>query len=290
MNRICPTRSVVPLAAVALLLAAAPGRAQYPGGYRPPGAYPPNNRIGLAPANAYQPGVTTAGGFHAGTGVRGTVPYGYVPNYSGRGTGHSPLRNYAYSPNYSYGYVPRYNLGYYPGNFGVYTPGYVPGLYGSPYYPTYNYTSAPDNYSYYSYAPGSYSTYNYWPDYYLHAYSLLDSLNAANAAGRYQPVYPSTDAPEAPAPPPTGEARLDVRVPAGAELWVEGKRMSQTGEYRQFVSPPLEPGKDYAYRMRVRWIENGREVERTRDVVVRPGDQLDVDLTRPDVRMPPAER
>src|SRR5262249_40914799 len=35
--------------------------------------------------------------------------------------------------------------------------------------------------------------------------------------------------------------RINVRVPADAEVWVEGAKTTQTGTRRTFVSPPLDP-------------------------------------------------
>lgn len=76
-------------------------------------------------------------------------------------------------------------------------------------------------------------------------------------------------------------AEIEVRLPAGADLWFEGVRTTQTGTYREFVSPPLAPGRDYAYELRASWREGGREVSRTRRVRVRAGDRLDVNFLTP---------
>jgi uncharacterized protein (TIGR03000 family) len=76
-------------------------------------------------------------------------------------------------------------------------------------------------------------------------------------------------------------AYLDVRVPAGAELWFEGRKTRQAGARRTFWSPPLAPGRRYAYTVTVRWEEGGRVREQTRVVEVRAGARLSVDLMRP---------
>jgi uncharacterized protein (TIGR03000 family) len=80
----------------------------------------------------------------------------------------------------------------------------------------------------------------------------------------------------------TNRVAVEVRVPAGAELWFEGKRTSQTGAVRQFVSPPLTPGSTYAYQVRARWLENGQPVERSREIKVRAGERLTIDLRSPE--------
>lgn len=67
-------------------------------------------------------------------------------------------------------------------------------------------------------------------------------------------------------------ARIDVQVPADAEVWIEDAPTAQTGPERHFVSPPLLRGRRYAYQLRARWTENGKAVEQTRDLVVRAGE------------------
>ena len=48
-------------------------------------------------------------------------------------------------------------------------------------------------------------------------------------------------------------ARVEVRLPADAELWFEGQKTAQTGTDRSFHSPELQPGQDYVYNVRARW-------------------------------------
>src|SRR5712664_2259307 len=53
---------------------------------------------------------------------------------------------------------------------------------------------------------------------------------------------------------------INISVPADAEIWFDRARTTQKGEFRQFVSPPLTPGRDYFYDIKARWTENGKEV------------------------------
>jgi uncharacterized protein (TIGR03000 family) len=112
--------------------------------------------------------------------------------------------------------------------------------------------------------------------YYLRPYSPEPSLTPQN------PTVPATNVPPGdlplvprprrePAPPPPEPAEIEVRVPAGAELWFNGEKTTQTGSVRQFRSPPLEPGARYAYDIKARWTENGKEVERTLHVPLTAG-------------------
>jgi uncharacterized protein (TIGR03000 family) len=78
--------------------------------------------------------------------------------------------------------------------------------------------------------------------------------------------------------PAQDSAKLDVRVPADAVVWVEGQKTAQTGADRVYVSPPLEPGKEYLYDVKARWERGGKPVERTRTVRVRAGQRVPVEF------------
>jgi uncharacterized protein (TIGR03000 family) len=77
-------------------------------------------------------------------------------------------------------------------------------------------------------------------------------------------------------PPAASTARTETAVliahlPEQAAFWVEGTRTQSTGRTRYFQSPPLQPGRKYAYRVRAVWIEDGRIVSQTRMVPVQAG-------------------
>jgi uncharacterized protein (TIGR03000 family) len=74
---------------------------------------------------------------------------------------------------------------------------------------------------------------------------------------------------------------LEVRVPADAEIWIEGAKTMQRGVVRQFISPPLEPDRDFTYEIKAIWWVNGQERTETRNVNVRAGNVVRVDLSRP---------
>jgi uncharacterized protein (TIGR03000 family) len=89
-----------------------------------------------------------------------------------------------------------------------------------------------------------------------------------------------------------GSVRLTVRVPAEAEIFVDGVATKQAGSTRKFVSPPLTAGQDFTYELTARWTENGREVVQTRRVNVTAGDRRVVDFTQADTETiaPPKPR
>jgi uncharacterized protein (TIGR03000 family) len=83
----------------------------------------------------------------------------------------------------------------------------------------------------------------------------------------------------APNSPLPNVAFLNVRVPSeDAEVWVGGEKTQQEGTWRQFVSPQLNPDKNYTYEVRARWTENGKPVEKTREVSVQANGVSTVDF------------
>ena len=83
--------------------------------------------------------------------------------------------------------------------------------------------------------------------------------------------------PPGPSEPATA-ATLELHVPPGAEVWVMGEKTRLTGTARQFVSPPLEPGRSYTYDVKARWNEGSRPVEQTRKVRVKAGKRVEVEF------------
>jgi uncharacterized protein (TIGR03000 family) len=76
-------------------------------------------------------------------------------------------------------------------------------------------------------------------------------------------------------------AAVEVRLPDGAELWFDGVATSLAGDRRVFATPPLRQGLTYRYEVQVRWREAGQEVVRGEHVIVRAGETVVIDFTRP---------
>ncbi len=74
---------------------------------------------------------------------------------------------------------------------------------------------------------------------------------------------------------------LTLQVPAQAEILFDGQKMTQTGTFRQYISPPIDPAGKYAYEITAKWMENGQQHTETRKIDVRAGQRLVVDLTKP---------
>jgi uncharacterized protein (TIGR03000 family) len=140
---------------------------------------------------------------------------------------------------YGWGY-PGYGGGYYDGGYYAPTYGTVPYYYGDSYMPSM--ASVPQTSGNQSFYP---------PD--------------ANYGGYSQPT--------------NNTAAIDMKVPANAKVWFNGKETSQTGPNRHFVTPPLEPGKTFSYEVKASWTgSDGQPVTRTRDVQVQANQPTMVNL------------
>jgi uncharacterized protein (TIGR03000 family) len=175
------------------------------------------------------------------------------------------------------GYAPYYTWSGYSGSLPRYW-GYYPSYYGyNPYYYSY--------YPYYnSYYPTSYpSYYTYTPSYAVPqavvptpAYTTPQATVSTPTSSTYQSLYPPSSAVRT---PPSNEATVVVRTAPDARIWFNGVETTQAGANRTFGTPELQPGTSYSYDVTVRWMENGKEMQRTRKVAVSPGEKVEVDLT-----------
>jgi uncharacterized protein (TIGR03000 family) len=71
-------------------------------------------------------------------------------------------------------------------------------------------------------------------------------------------------------------ALINVSVPADAMIWFESAQTTQTGNFRQFISPPLTPGQEFTYNIQVKWNGAGSEVTRSRRITVHAGDIINL--------------
>lgn len=143
--------------------------------------------------------------------------------------------------------------------------------------PYYSYGWYPYRYSY-PYV-NNYYYYDYGVPYYGNAYRY-EGYNPDYVSGYYNPDierstggYDNSDMERS-----ADRVTLEVRVPDGADVWIDGHQTRQRGTIREFQSPPLQPGQDYRYEVRASWMEDGRRVDRTKEVAVRAGERVSVDM------------
>jgi uncharacterized protein (TIGR03000 family) len=73
-------------------------------------------------------------------------------------------------------------------------------------------------------------------------------------------------------------ARVVVKLPASARLWVDQVPCPLEGTERSFDTPALEPGQRYVYTLRVEVERDGRPVQETRRVPLVAGQRVEVNF------------
>jgi uncharacterized protein (TIGR03000 family) len=145
---------------------------------------------------------------------------------------------------------------------------------------------------------GGYYYESYWhgynPGYYARRYSappvfVVPSKMAPSAMPYVYYVPPVVAPPKANRAPPImirdvigagspapadASAQIELQVPADAQVFFDGEKTTQTGEQRQFVTPPLALGREYAYEVRATWKDSVREVTESRHLSFRAGDRV----------------
>jgi len=239
----------------------------------------------LTPAQAQPRGGRVGGGINMGPGYPNFGGYGGYGNYGLGNWGAFP-GTYGSAYNYGYGYNP-----YYSGSWGN-NVGQVPYL-NSQFYPGYNYATPSYNYAtpnYNNAAQGYYATpgyNNYVSPIYGSGAGIATAGFAAAGPGSTQQSFYS-----GPSQRDSNAAAIRVIVPdASAQVWVDGQETRQQGKERLFYSPALEKGWDYTYKVRAAWEENGRKVDREKNVHLRAGQDATVSFAEPqgsDTRQPGA--
>lgn len=211
----------------------------------------------------------------------GVMPYGigyYYPGYYA-----SPFGYSVYGP--GYGFSIRYGYGIYGMQLGY---GLGP-AYGGVGYGAYGFGVPGAGYGAALYPPGSpLAQQQRQPGAMLPAAPQRQQPGRMPAAAPPQRARPGQIPQPTPVPPDEQEdkapaedntARVTVVVPDGAELWFNGTKTNQTGKRREFATAPLTPGKAYRYKIKARWIEDGKPVELTQTIRVRANSTQTVDFT-----------
>jgi uncharacterized protein (TIGR03000 family) len=72
---------------------------------------------------------------------------------------------------------------------------------------------------------------------------------------------------------------ITVKLPPGATLYVDDRKSPSTSAVRQFSTPPLPVGREYAYLLRAEVVRNGQTETFTQKVPFRAGEKVEVDFT-----------
>lgn len=88
-----------------------------------------------------------------------------------------------------------------------------------------------------------------------------------------EPIKKPTEQKESNAPAP---AQIIVSLPADAALFIDDTTTLATSAQRIFVTPELEPNKDYYYTLKAEWVRDGERVTASRRVPLRAGQDTQV--------------
>jgi uncharacterized protein (TIGR03000 family) len=89
------------------------------------------------------------------------------------------------------------------------------------------------------------------------------------------PGTPPVDKDGKPMGATAGKAKLIVKVPTDATLYIDDQKMKSTTERRAFSTPELEAGQLYYYMVRVEMVVDGKPVSDSRRVIIRAGQEVE---------------
>jgi len=92
-------------------------------------------------------------------------------------------------------------------------------------------------------------------------------------------VTPATTAPVQTPSQPAQPASITLKLSPGSTLYVDNQKNLSTDLLRKFTTPPLPPGRDFAYVFKVEVVRNGVPESVTQKVTFKAGEQLIVDMT-----------
>ena len=74
-------------------------------------------------------------------------------------------------------------------------------------------------------------------------------------------------------------ARVRVKLPADADLFVDGVRVPLTSDVRSFQTPKLQPGRSYYYTLKADVVRDGRTVSASKRITVEAGREATVEFS-----------
>jgi uncharacterized protein (TIGR03000 family) len=105
---------------------------------------------------------------------------------------------------------------------------------------------------------------------------VMNSLPTVPAPETKPASLPTIAPPKADAPE---RAKITVKLLPGSVLFVDGKRNDRSETVREFTTPPLPHGQEFAYMMRAEIMRNGQPESQSMKVTFRAGEIQTVDLS-----------
>lgn len=85
--------------------------------------------------------------------------------------------------------------------------------------------------------------------------------------------------PSSPVSAHVDRATITVKLPPGTALYVDNRKSPSNDPVRQFTTPPLPAGRDFAYLMKAEIVRNGQTETFTQKVPFRAGERVEVDFS-----------
>lgn len=127
--------------------------------------------------------------------------------------------------------------------------------------------------------------YGAWPGYYNSPSYYSDSYTNYDSYPRQSSYYDPTASGSSVSP---NRVQLEIIVPdPNAQLLIQGQPMTIMGTRRLFVSPDLEQGKTYTYKVTLKRNVNGRSEDDTREIDVQAGTMRWIDFSQPQMQTMP---
>ena len=94
---------------------------------------------------------------------------------------------------------------------------------------------------------------------------------------REAPATPGVNTPGSPGT--TDRATITVKLPPGATLYVDDRKSPSKDAVRQFATPPIPVGREFAYLLKAEIVRDGQPETLTQKVPFRAGEKIVVDFT-----------
>lgn len=109
------------------------------------------------------------------------------------------------------------------------------------------------------------------------AIATATAMSSTRGIPSVLPVEPAP-LPAVAAPAATERATLMIRIPAGATLYVDGRKAGTAGAETSFRTPPLPAGREFSYMLKAEILRDGRPESLTQKVSFRAGERITVDF------------
>jgi len=111
------------------------------------------------------------------------------------------------------------------------------------------------------------------------AYASVSPNPGSATSGSATSGSSASGSPKTDSPAGGDRATITVKLPPGATLYVDDRKSPSNEPVRQFTTPPLPAGREFAYLLKAEVVRNGQPETVTQKVPFRAGERVTVDFT-----------